>query len=128
MDLYNDDDTKLLCEDMEISAADDERTITMVEDVVSVSQMSLPTLHPLPTEEEAIVIDDDLQAPQDCGIPNEAAPNEESSRKVIDNREKLLLDLENSLAKITSIGNQLKEFAVLHERRCLLNRGIRQSI
>ena len=116
MDLYNDDDTKLLCEDIEISVADDERTITIVEDVVSVSQMSLPTLHPLPAEEEAIVIDDDLQAPQDCGIPNEAAPNEEPSRKVIDNREKLLLDLENSLPKLTSIGNQLKEFAVLHER------------
>ena len=118
-----DDGTKLVCEDMDISVADDERTITMVEDVISQSQMSLPTLQPLPddvpAEEEATcfaIDDNDVQAPQDCGVTNESEPNEEPSRKVIDNREKLLLDLENSLAKITNIGNELKEFAVLHER------------
>jgi len=42
LELDNDDDTKLVCEDMEISVEDDECTVTMVEDVVSVSQMSLP--------------------------------------------------------------------------------------
>ena len=54
LELDNDDDTKLVCEDMEISVEDDERTITMVEDVVSVSQMSLPALQPLAAEEEDI--------------------------------------------------------------------------
>jgi len=99
LEIDNDDDTKLVCQDMEISVEDDERTITMVEDVVSMSQMSLPTLQPLPAEEEAVIMDDDVQALQDCGIAIESAPNDEpsTSRKVIDNRE-LLLDLENSLA------------------------------
>ena len=54
LELDNDDDTKLVCEDMEISVEDDERKITMVEDVVSVSQMSLPALQPLAAEEEDI--------------------------------------------------------------------------
>jgi len=96
LELDNDDETKLVCEVMEISVEDDECTITMVEDIVSVSQMSLPTLQPL-TEEEAVIVDDDVQAPRDCGIAIESAPNEEpsTSKKVIDNREKLLLDLEN---------------------------------
>ena len=102
---------------MEISVEDDERTITMVEDVVSMSQMSLSTAHPLPTEGEAVIMDfDDVQAPRDYGIAIESAPNEEPSSKVIENSDKLLLDLENSLAKLTNIGNELKEFAPLHER------------
>ena len=91
----------------------------MVEDVVSMSQMSLSTAHPLPTEEEAVIMDfDDVQAPRYYGtcIAIESAPNEEPSSKVIDNSDKLLLDLENSLAKLTNIGNELKEFALLHER------------
>ena len=100
---------------MEISVEDDERTITMVEDVVSLSQLSLPTSQPILTEEEAVIMDD-VQAPRDCGYSIESAPNEEPSRKVIDNSEKLLLDLENSLAKLTNIGSELKDFAVLHER------------
>jgi len=50
-----------------------------------------------------------------CSTANESKPNKEPSRKVITNRG-LLLDFENSLAKITNIGNELKEFAVLHER------------
>lgn len=96
---------------------DDERTITMVEDVVSMSQISQQSFQPLPVEEEALIIDNDLQAPQDsCGTANVATPNEEPSKKVIDNRETLLLALENSLAKITNIGDDLKEFAVLHKR------------
>jgi len=35
LELNNDDETKLVCEDMGISVEDDERTITMVEDGVS---------------------------------------------------------------------------------------------
>lgn len=111
----------MLCEDMDISnegVEDDEHTITMVEDVVSISQISQQSFQPLPVEEEALIIDNDLQAPQDsCGIANVATLNEEPSKKVIDNRETPLLALENSLAKkITNIGDDLKESAVLHER------------
>ena len=114
-ELDNDDDTKLVWEDMEISVENDERTITMVEDVVSLSQLSLPTSQPLLAEEEAVIMDD-VQAPRDCGHSIESAPNEAPSRKVIDNSKKLLLDLENSLAKLTNIGSELKQFAVLHKR------------
>ena len=81
--------TELVCEDTEISVEDNERTITMVEDVVSMSQMSLSTAHPLPTEEEAVIMDfDDVQAPRYYGtcIAIESALNEEPSSKVIDNR------------------------------------------
>ena len=69
LELNNDDDIKLVCEDMGISVEDDERTIIiMVEDVVSMPQISLPTFFPLPFEYEAIIIDNDIQAPQDsCG-------------------------------------------------------------
>ena len=78
LELNNDDDTKLVCEDMGISVEDDECTITMVEDGVSVSQISLPTFQPLPVEDEAIIVGNDIQAPQDsCGITNVATPNEE---------------------------------------------------
>jgi len=48
---------------MDISVEDDDRKITMVEDVVSMSQISLPTFQPLPVEEEAVIVDKDVQAP-----------------------------------------------------------------
>lgn len=70
---------------MEISVENQECTIAMVKDVVSLSQMSLPNSQPLPTEEEAVSMDG-VQAPRDCGIAIELAPN------------------------------KIKEFAVLHER------------
>lgn len=52
---------------MEISVENQECTIAMVKDVVSLSQMSLPNSQPLPTEEEAVSTDG-VQAPRDCGI------------------------------------------------------------
>lgn len=52
---------------MEISVENQECTIAMVKDVVSLSQMSLPNSQPLPTEEEAVSMDG-VQAPRDCGI------------------------------------------------------------
>ena len=104
IELDNDDDTKLVCEDMEISVEEDERTITMVEDVVRMSQMSLPTSQPLPTEEEAVIMDD-VQVPQDYGIAIESAPNEEPSRKVM------------TTAKSFYFTWKIQEFAALHERR-----------
>ena len=71
---------------------DDEWTISMVEDVISMSQIFQQSFQPLLVEEEALTIDNDLQAPQDSsGIANVATPNKEPSRKVIDNRETLLL-------------------------------------
>ena len=82
---------------MEIRVEDDGCTISIVDDVLSMSQMSLSTSpQPLPTEEEAVIMDDDVKAPRHYGIAIESAPNEDPSRKVIDNSEKLLLDLENS--------------------------------
>ena len=91
-----------------------------MEDVVSVSQISQQSVQPLsPVQEEGLDLDNDLhvQGPLDyCGTTYEAPPNEEPSTKVIDNREKILLSLKNSLANITNIGNELKEFSVLHER------------
>jgi len=63
LQLNNDDDTKLVCEDMDISVEVDDRTITMVEDAVSMSQTSLRTFQPLPVEEEAIIVHKDIQAP-----------------------------------------------------------------
>ena len=95
---------------------DDERTISVVEDVISMSQISQQSFQPLPVEEEALTTDNDLQAPQDSsGIANVATPNKEPSRKVTHNRETVLLALENSLAKITNIGYEIKEFPVIHE-------------
>ena len=92
---------------------DDEWTISMVEDVISMSLISQQRFQPLLVEEEALTIDNDLQAPQDSsGIANVATPNKEPSRKVIDNSETLLLALEKLLAKITNIGYELKEFPV----------------
>ena len=92
---------------------DDEWTISMVEDVISMSQISQQRFQPLLVEEEALIIDNDLWAPQDSsGIANVATPNKEPSRKVIDNSETLLLALEKLLAKITNIGYELKEFPV----------------
>ena len=92
---------------------DDEWTISMVEDVISMSQISQQRFQPLLVEEEALIIDNDLQTPQDSsGIANVATPNKEPSRKVIDNSETLLLALEKLLAKITNIGYELKEFPV----------------
>lgn len=44
---------------------DDEHTITMVEDVISMLQISQQSFQPLAVEEEALFIDNDLQAPQD---------------------------------------------------------------
>ena len=72
----------------------------MVEDVVSLSQTtSLPTLQLPPAEEEAITIDDDdVQAPK-IVVYNESAPDDEPLSKVIDNMEKLLLDLKIHLPK-----------------------------
>ena len=61
-------DTKFLCGDMEISnegGEDDEHTITMVEDAISMLQISQQNCQPLPVEEKALIIDSDLQAPQD---------------------------------------------------------------
>ena len=104
---------------MEISnegGEDDEHTITMVEDAISMLQISQQNCQPLPVEEKALIIDSDLQAPQDSLVqPGVATPNREPSREVIDNRETLLLALENSLAKITNISYELKEFAVFHQ-------------
>ena len=92
---------------------DDEWTISMVEDVISMSQISQQRFQPLLVEEEALIIDNDLWAPQgSSGIANVATPNKEPSRKVIDNSETLLLALEKLLAKITNIGYELKEFPV----------------
>ena len=53
---------------MEISnegGEDHEHTITMVEDVISMLQISQQNCQPLPVEEKALIIDSDLQAPQD---------------------------------------------------------------
>ena len=81
---------------------DDERTITMVQDLVSVSQISQQSFQLLsPVQEEGLAIDNDLRIQgslDSCGTTDEAPPNEEPSTKVIDNREKILLSLENSLA------------------------------
>lgn len=44
---------------------DDEHTITMVEDVISMLQISQQSFQPLAVEEEALFIENDLQAPQD---------------------------------------------------------------
>ena len=70
---------------------DDERTITIVEDVVSVSLISQQSFQPLsPVQEEGLDLDNDLhvQGPLDyCGTTYEAPANEEQSTKVIDNRE-----------------------------------------
>ena len=74
----------------------EERTITMVEDVVSMSQMSLPTSKPLPTEEEAVSMDDGVQAPQDCGIAIESAPNEIKEFAILHERSHLIVSVQNT--------------------------------
>ena len=53
----------------------------MVEDVISMLQIFQQIFQPLPVEEEALIIDNDLQAPQDSsGIANVATLNKEPSR------------------------------------------------
>ena len=82
----------------------------MVEDVISMLQIFQQSFQPLPVEEEALTIDNDLQAPQDSsGIANEATPNKEPSRKVIDNRETLLLAMFGSLLIVGFLGFMLNQ-------------------
>ena len=60
--------------------------------MISMLHIFQQIFQPLPVEEEALIIDNDLQAPQgSSGIANVATLNKEPSRKVIDNSETLLL-------------------------------------
>ena len=82
----------------------------MVEDVISMLQISQQSFQPLPVEEEALTIDNDLQAPQDSsGIANVATLNKEPSKKVIDNRETLLLAMFGSLLIVGFLGFMLNQ-------------------
>ena len=69
---------------MGISVEDDKRTVTMVKDVVSVTQILLPTFQTLPVEDKAIIVDNDIQALQDsCDIAKVQKPNEDLSRRLL---------------------------------------------
>ena len=60
--------------------------------MISMLQIFQQIFQPLPVEEEALIIDNDLQTPQgSSGIANVATLNKEPSKQVIDNRETLLL-------------------------------------
>ena len=114
----------LLCEEMDISDGDDEddeRTITMVEDVVDLSQFSGQSFQSVTVHEEFPIPDDGLQGPQDVASTSQSSanlspPTEECSKKLIDNKDNILLALENSMAKLTNISDELKEFVALHKR------------
>ena len=57
-----------------------------------------------------LTIDNDLQTPQgSSGIANEATPNKEPSKKVIDNRETLLLAMFGSLLIVGFLGFMLNQ-------------------
>ncbi|XP_068709173.1 uncharacterized protein [Montipora foliosa] len=113
-----DDHTKLLCEDMDISV-DDERTLTMIQDMDAsdVIQESLPLL----------VQEHSIEAGSSQGIVFEGATlqgsgselpglHAEQSKKVEDNKENILAALQSSLNDLTSIGEELRDFAMLHQR------------
>ena len=73
--------------------------------MISMLEIFQQSFQPLLVEEEALTIDNDLQAPQDSsGIANVATPNKEPSRKVIDNRETLLLAMIGSLLIVGFLG------------------------
>ena len=110
--------TKLLCEDMDISV-DDERTLTMIQDVDAsdVIQESLP----VPVQEygmeagssQGIVFEGATLQGSGSELPGLVA---EQSKKVEDNKENILAALQSSLNDLTSIGEELRDFAMLHQR------------
>ena len=78
--------------------------------MISMLQISQQSFQPLPVEEEALIIDNDLQTPQDSsGIANVATLNKEPSKKVIDNRETLLLAMFGSLLIVGFLGFMLNQ-------------------
>ena len=103
---------------MEISdLEDDERTLTMVEDVVDVSHVADYRIQPAPLYEEILITDGGSgDEPVSQGSVSATPHTEESSEKVMDNKEKLLLSLKNSLLKLTTISNELKEYVLFVER------------
>ena len=103
---------------MDISV-DDERTLTMIQDVYA-SDVIQETL-PVPVQEYGI----EAGSSQDIvfeGATLQGSGSElpgldaEQSKKVEDNKEKILAALQSSLNDLTSIGEELRDFAMLHQR------------
>ena len=92
---------------MEISVEDDERTLTMVEDLCSEDGAGNSSCH-LP----APLADDDWDAAAGAA----AAVADTSSKSVKDNKEKILTQLEESMKKLTAVNADLAEFIAIQQK------------
>ena len=108
-----DDQTKLLCEEMSISL-DDERTLTMVQDVDD-SDL-IPESLPVPVQEGIIVAgcSQGMEGAILQSVSNDA--DAEHSKQVEENKRNILVALQSSFNDLTNIGEELRNFAMLHER------------
>lgn len=103
-----DSHTILGCEDMEISVEDDERTLTMVEDLCSedvhVAENS-SCCSPAP------LADDDRDAAAAAALLADI-----SSKSVKENKEKVLTELEEAMKKLTVVNAGLGEFFTIQQK------------
>lgn len=102
-----DSHTILGCKDMEISVEDDERTLTMVEDLCSedvhVAENS-SCCSPAP------LADDDRDAAAAASL------SDTSSKSVKENKEKVLTELEEAMKKLTVVNADLGEFFTIQQK------------
>ena len=94
---------------MEISLEDDERTLTMVEDLCSEDVAgNASCLSPAPLADD-----------RDAAAAGASAAV--TSRKTVkDNEEKILTELEEAIAKLTVVHDDLREFFAIQLRLCFL--------
>ena len=107
---------------MEISVEDDERTLTMVEDLCSEDVAGNSSCH-LP----APLADDDWDAAAGAAAAGAAAAGaaaagaaaavaDTSSKSVKDNKEKILTQLEEAMKKLTAVNADLVEFITIQQK------------